>query len=83
MRHYYDLAVLWLLSIVAQRTVETIYRHGQEDGANELREFMRRDLTNMLAASAADRARAYNNGFSDAMRLYGDVPDETPVERVM
>lgn len=77
----YDLAVLWLLSAVARRTVETIYQHGHDDGENELRDYMRRELTAIQAANVADRMRAYNNGFADAMRLYGDTPREMPGER--
>lgn len=83
MRRHYDLAVLWLLSVVAPRAAETIYRHGQDDGAQELRDFMRRELIAVQAASAAERMRSYNQGYRDAMRFYGDVPDETPIERVM
>lgn len=78
----YHLAVLWLLSIVAKDVVETIYHRGHEDGSNELREFMRRELMAVQAATAADRMRAYNNGFRDAMRFYDDEPIAEPVERV-
>lgn len=84
MKRLYDLAVLWLLSALARRTVETIYNHGHDDGANALREFMRQELLDVQAACAADRIRAYNNGFRDAMGIYGEVPDEPPpAERVM
>lgn len=81
----YHLAVLWLLSLAAPDVVETIYRHGHEDGANELREFMRRELEAVQAARALDRARSYSQGFNDAMRATtDDVPDEdAPIERVM
>lgn len=78
----YDLAVLWLLSAVARRTVETIYQHGHDDGEHELREFMRRELTAIQAANVADRMRAYNNGFRDAMRFYGDTPRDMQTEQV-
>lgn len=81
----YDLAVLWLLSVIAKDAAETLYRHGHEDGANELRDFMRRELQAVQVATAADRMRAYNNGFRDAMRyLDADEPiAEAPIERVM
>jgi hypothetical protein len=83
--HLYDVAVLWLLSIIGQRVVDTIYKHGHEDGMTELRDFMRRDLTAMHAASATERMRSYNMGYRDAMRYLGeDEPlDDAPIERVM
>lgn len=81
LRQRYTLAVLWLLSVVAQDAADALYRSGHEDGANELREFMRRELTAVQVASAAERMRAYNNGFRDAVRLYGDTPTEHPGER--
>jgi len=79
----YDLALLWLLSHLGQRVVETIYKHGHEDGMTELRNFMRRELTAVDAARVADRLRLYNQGYRDAMRFYGDVPDDAPIDRVM
>jgi hypothetical protein len=79
----YTRAVLWLLSLVAKDAVEIIYKHGQEDGMTELRAFMRRDLEKVYAATSVERMRCYNRGFCDAMRLYGDEPDKTPIERVM
>lgn len=79
----YHLGVLWLLSCCARKVVETIYQHGHEDGANELREFMRRELLEVQVAAAADRARAYQRGFKDAMRMYDDdEPVAEPVERM-
>lgn len=78
----YDLAVLWLLSAVATRVVETIYQHGHEDGSNELREWMRKELQAVQASLVTDRARSYRQGFTDAMRLYDDEPVAEPVERV-
>jgi hypothetical protein len=80
----YDLAVLWLLSHLGRRVVETIYKHGHEDGMTELRDFMRRELLANDAARVADRLRLYNQGYRDAMRFYGDEPqDDAPIERVM
>jgi hypothetical protein len=84
----YHLGVLWLLAACARRVVETIYQHGHEDGyedgATERREFMRREILEVQVAMAADRARAYQRGFADAMRLCGDdEPVAEPVERVM
>jgi hypothetical protein len=83
--HVYDVALLWLLSIIGQRVVATIYKHGREDGMTELREFMRRELTAVQAAAAAERMRSYNVGFRDAMRMVGaDEPiADAPIERVM
>lgn len=81
LHQHYTLAVLWLLSLVAKTAVEKLYEAGHEDGANELREFMRRELTAVQVASAAERMRAYHNGFREAMRLYGDVPTDRPGER--
>jgi hypothetical protein len=84
LRQHYHLAVLWLLSCVAQGVVETIYRHGHDDGEEALRQFMRRQLLEVQVAASADRARAYQRGFADAMRLSDDdVPAAKPVERVM
>jgi hypothetical protein len=83
LRQLYDLAVRWLLDVCAPRVHEAIYKHGHEDGMTELRDFMRRELTAVQVTHAAAYARAYNSGFSDAMRLYGDMPRETPTERVM
>jgi hypothetical protein len=79
----YTRGVLWLLSVVAKDAVDTIYKHGHEDGMTELRDFMRRELTSVHVASATDRMRSYNQGYRDAMRFYGDVPDDAPIERVM
>lgn len=78
----YHLGVLWLLSLVARRVVERIYSHGHEDGANELREWMRRELQQVQADLLTDRARSYRQGFADAMRMYDDEPIVEPVERV-
>jgi hypothetical protein len=78
----YHLGVLWLLSIVARRVVERIYHHGHEDGATELREWMRKELQQVQADLLADRARSYRQGFADAMRMYDDEPIAEPVERV-
>jgi hypothetical protein len=84
LRHLYTTAVLWLLSVVAKDAVEAIYSHGHEDGANELRDFMRRELTAVQAATATDRMRSYNRGFTEAMRLFDDeLAAEAPIERVM
>jgi hypothetical protein len=83
LRQRYTLGVLWLLSVIAKDAAASIYRRGHEDGMTELRDFMRRELTAVQAASAANQLRLYNQGFNDAMRLYGDVPNETPIERVM
>lgn len=83
LRAAYHLAVLWLLSVCAQGVVERIYQHGHGDGATELREWMRRELQAVQAELATDRARAYRQGFADAMRLYDDEPIAEPVERVM
>lgn len=77
----YTLGVLWLLSVCAHGAADALYESGREDGMTELRSFMRRELTAVNAASAADRMRAYNQGFTDAMRLYGDTPTERPGER--
>jgi hypothetical protein len=78
----YTLGVLWLLSVVAQDAAEAIYRSGHDDGANALREFMRRELQQVQADLLADRARSYRQGFADAMRMYDDEPIAEPVERV-
>lgn len=83
LRQRYTLGVIWLLSVFARDAADAIYKFGHEDGMTELRDFMRRELTAVQAASAADRMRLYNQGFTDAMRLYGDMPRETPIERVM
>lgn len=83
MRALYTTAVLWLVSVLAKDAAVAIYRHGYTDGAQELRDFMRRELTAVHAACAADRLRAYNQGFTDAMRFYGDTPPEEPAPRVM
>lgn len=79
----YHLAVLWLLSCCAQRVVETIYQRGHEDGATELREFMRRELQAVQRGVMEDRARSYRQGFADACRLFDEEPVAEPVERVM
>jgi hypothetical protein len=83
--HLYTRGVLWLLSVVAAEAVAAIHAVGREDGMTALRDFMRRDLTAMHAASVADRLRSYQQGFRDAMRVYGaDEPqDDAPSERVM
>jgi hypothetical protein len=83
--HVYDVALLWLLSLIGARVVETIYKHGREDGMTDLRAFMRRELTAVRADAAAERLRSYNNGFRDAMRyLDAEEPqDDAPIERVM
>lgn len=78
----YHLGVLWLLSLVARRVVERIYGHGHEDGANELRAWMRRELQQVQADLVTDRARSYRQGFADALRLYDDEPIAAPVEWV-
>lgn len=79
----YDLAVLWLLSHVGRRVVETIYQHGYDDGVQALREDMRAELVKVQVASATDRMRSYNMGFADAMRYFDDEPQDEPIERVM
>lgn len=81
----YDLAVLWLLSVLATRVVETIYTHGREDGEQDVREWMRRELEAVQAALVTDRMRAYSQGYRDAVRcIDGDEPmAEAPAERVM
>jgi hypothetical protein len=78
----YTLAVLWLLSIVAQDAAEAIYRHGHDDGATALREWTRKELLDVQASTITDRARSYRQGFADALRLYDDEPIAEPVERV-
>jgi hypothetical protein len=83
LRQLYTLGVLWLLSACAHDAADALYKSGHEDGMTELRDFMRRELTAVQVTHAAAYARAYNHGFSDAMRLYGDTPRETPIERVM
>jgi hypothetical protein len=84
LRHLYTTAVLWLLSVIAKDAAEAIYSHGHEDGANELREFMRRELTAVQVGAATERMRSYNLGFTDAMRLFDDEPvADAPIERVM
>ena len=76
--------MLWLLSVVAKDAADAIYRSGHEDGMTELRDFMRRELTAVQVATAADRMRSYNQGYRDAMRFYGDESaDDAPSERVM
>jgi hypothetical protein len=81
-RRLYTLGVLWLLSVVAQDAAEAIYRSGHDDGANELRECMRRELQQVQADLLTDRARSYRQGFADAMRMYDDEPIAELVERV-
>lgn len=83
MRALYTTAVLWLVSVLAKDAAVAIYRRGHEDGAQELRDFMRRELTSVHVASAAERMRSYNLGYRDAMRFYGDTPPEEPAQRVM
>jgi hypothetical protein len=85
LQRHYDLAVLWLLSICAQGVMERIYAHGHEDGANELRDWMRREVEAVHVATAVERMRCYTRGFRDAMGdLDADEPDAAaPVERVM
>lgn len=78
----YHLGVLWLLSIAARRVVETIYDHGHQDGSTELREWMRKELLAIQGAIVEDRAKAYRQGFNDAMRMYDDEPVAEPVERM-
>ena len=83
LRQCYTLGVLWLLSVVAQDAADAIYRSGHEDGMTELRDFMRRELTAVQVATAADRLRSYNQGYRDAMRFYGaDVPQADAAEQV-
>lgn len=84
LRQLYTLGVLWLLSVVATDAADAIYRSGREDGMTELRDFMRRDLIAHHVAREAERLRSYQQGFRDAMRFYGDEPqDDAPIERVM
>jgi hypothetical protein len=78
----YTLAVLWLLSVVAQDAAQAIYRSGHDDGASELRGYMRRELLDVQAGLVADRATSYRQGFADALRLYDDEPIAELVERV-
>jgi hypothetical protein len=78
----YHRAVLWLLSRAARRAVETIYARGHEDGVNELRAWMRRELMEVQVAQAADRARSYQQGFREALRLVDDEPQGAIIERV-
>jgi hypothetical protein len=73
-RHVYDIALLWLLSHIGQRAVETIYKHGYDDGANALREEMRAEVIKVYTASSTERMRAYDRGFADAMH-YFDADD--------
>ena len=85
-KRLYTLGVLWLLSVVAQEVAAIIYAHGHddghEDGSNEVREFMRRELLDVQRGLAEDRARSYRQGFADAMRMYDDEPVAEPVERM-
>jgi len=84
MRHLYTSGVLWLLSVVAKDAVAAIYQSGREDGMTALRDFMRRDLIAHHVAREAERLRSYHQGYRDAMRVYGDEPqDDAPRERVM
>lgn len=83
LQRFYTLGVLWLLSAVAKNAAGLIYDYGRADGIDELREDMRCELVKVQVACATDRMRAYNQGYRDAMRFYGDVPDEAPKERVM
>jgi hypothetical protein len=81
-RRLYTLGVLWLLSVVAQDAAEAIYRSGHDDGANELREWTRKELLDVQASTITARAISYRQGFADAMRMYDDEPIAELVERV-
>jgi hypothetical protein len=85
LQRHYDLAVLWLLSICAQGVMERIYAHGHEDGANELRDYMRRELEAVHVAAVVDRMRYYTRGYRDGLgELDAEDPDAAaPIERVM
>jgi hypothetical protein len=78
----YTLGVLWLLSVVAQDAAESIYRHGHDDGAHELREWTRKELLDVQASTITARTISYRQGFADALRLYDDEPIAELVERV-
>jgi hypothetical protein len=82
----YHVGVLWLLSVIGKGAVESIYNHGHDDGAHAMREHMRQELLDLQASLAKDRARSYQQGFTDALRLTADdEPSDAakPAERVM
>jgi hypothetical protein len=73
---------VWLLTIVARPIVKVIYEDGHDDGADELRAYMRRELLDVQASTITARALSYRQGFADALRLYDDEPIVELVERV-
>jgi hypothetical protein len=80
LHHLYTSCVLWLLSVTAKDVVAAIHKVGYDDGMQALH----KDIVRACAISATDRMRAYNQGYRDAMRFYGDdSADEAPIERVM
>lgn len=83
--HVYDVALLWLLSLIGKRTAQTIYKHGYDDGVQALREEMRGEIVRLYAASSTERLRGYDMGYRDAMAYLDDEEpqDDAPAERVM